>query len=256
MSKNSVNKGTAKAALTQMLSAINQRMEKVDVKLRDDEREKSVESQSTNNVAAVSDEKEDNDDGSNHLFPSTTHKDAFLVFRALCKLSMKGLNDDVNVDASDQIALQNRILSLELILHSLQHSGPAFRSGDRFIHVIRHLLCVSLLRNCTSQITQVTSISLQIFVCLMDGFKDHLKRELEIFVANIFVKILESENATFDHKTRVLEVFHIICTEPSALVELFINYDCDLDAIDLFRRIVDGIAKITKVISYIVYKRQ
>jgi brefeldin A-inhibited guanine nucleotide-exchange protein len=82
----------------------------------------------------------------------------------------------------------------------------------------------------------------------MDGFKDHLKRELEIFVANIFVKILESENATFDHKTRVLEVFHIICTEPSALVELFINYDCDLDAIDLFRRIVDGIAKITKVI--------
>lgn len=81
----------------------------------------------------------------------------------------------------------------------------------------------------------------------MDGFKDHLKRELEIFVANIFVKILESENATFDHKTRVLEVFHIICTEPSALVELFINYDCDLDAIDLFRRIVDGIAKITKV---------
>jgi hypothetical protein len=44
MSKNSVNKGTAKAALTQMLSAINQRMEKVDIKLRDDEREKSVES--------------------------------------------------------------------------------------------------------------------------------------------------------------------------------------------------------------------
>jgi len=84
----------------------------------------------------------------------------------------------------------------------------------------------------------------------MDGFKDHLKRELEIFVANIFVKILESENATFDHKTRVLEVFHIICTEPSALVELFINYDCDLDAIDLFRRIVDGIAKITKVIFF------
>ena len=64
-------------------------------------------------MAVVSDEKEDNnDDGSNHLFPSTSHKDAFLVFRALCKLSMKGLNDDVNVDANDQIALQNRFVYL------------------------------------------------------------------------------------------------------------------------------------------------
>lgn len=65
-------------------------------------------SESSESATTASDEKEDNDDGSNHLFPSPFHKDAFLVFRALCKLSMKGLNDDVNVDANDQIALQNR----------------------------------------------------------------------------------------------------------------------------------------------------
>lgn len=81
----------------------------------------------------------------------------------------------------------------------------------------------------------------------MDGFKDHLKHQLEVFVANIFIRILESENATFDHKTRVLEVFHILCTEPSALVEIFINYDCDMQGTDLFRRIVDGLSKISKV---------
>ena len=93
----------------------------------------------------------------------------------------------------------------------------------------------------------MTGLSLQIFVSLMDGFKDHLKSELEVFVTNIFLKILESENSSFDHKMRVLEVFHIICTESSAMVEVFINYDCDLEAIDLFRRIVDGFAKIAKV---------
>jgi brefeldin A-inhibited guanine nucleotide-exchange protein len=106
---------------------------------------------------------------------------------------------------------------------------------------------VSLLSNYTSQVNQVTGLSLQIFVLLMDGFKDHLKSELEVFVTNIFLKILESENSSFDHKLRVLEVFHIICTEPSAMVEIFINYDCDLEAIDLFRRFVDGFAKIAKV---------
>jgi hypothetical protein len=30
-------------------------------------------------------------------------------------------------------------------------------------------------------------------------------------------------------------------------VELFINYDCDLEAIDLFRRIIDAFAKTAKV---------
>ncbi len=37
ISKNLVNKATAKAALTQMLSAVNQRMEKFDLKLRSEQ---------------------------------------------------------------------------------------------------------------------------------------------------------------------------------------------------------------------------
>lgn len=139
------------------------------------------------------------------------------------------------------------MLSLELILHILQHSGPAFKSSEKIIYAIRNLLCVSLLGNCTSQIAQVTGLSLQIFVALMDSFKDHLKSELEVFVTSIFLRILESENSTYEHKLRVLEVFHSICKDPSAQIEIFINYDCDLEAIDLFRRIVDGFAKIAKV---------
>ena len=116
------------------------------------------------------------------------------------------------------------------------------------MYAIRNYLCVSLLGNCTSQVAQVVGLSLQIFVALLDGFKDHLKSEVEVFITTIFLRILESENSTYDHKLRVLEVFHRICFDSSALVEIFINYDCDLDAIDLFRRIVDSFAKIAKVL--------
>lgn len=180
-------------------------------------------------------------------FPSIMHKDAFLIFRALCKLSMKGLHEtDESSSLSDPIALQNKILSLELILHILQSSGPAFRTGEKFIYAVRSYLCVSLLGNCTSQVAPVVGLSLQIFVALMDDFKDHLKSELEVFITTIFLKILESENSTYDHKLRVLEVFHRICKDSSAIVEIFINYDCEMDDIDLFRRIVDGFSKIAK----------
>ena len=42
-----------------------------------------------------------------HVFPSILHKDAFLLFRALCKLSMKGPQDESSPQA-DPIALQNK----------------------------------------------------------------------------------------------------------------------------------------------------
>lgn len=142
-----------------------------------------------------------------------------------------------------------RILSLELILHILQNTGPAFRNEEKFIYAVRQYLCVSLLSNCTSHVAQVTGLSLQIFVVLMETFKDHLKHEVEVFVSSIFLRMLESENSTYDHKFRVLEVFQTICKDPKALVEIFMNYDCDLEAINLFSRIVHGLAKIAKVSS-------
>lgn len=183
---------------------------------------------------------------SNLSFQSIHHKDAFLLFRALCKLSMKGIHDDSVSNNNDPIALQNKLLSLQLILHILQNSGYAFKTGDKFIYAIRNYLCVSLLGNCTSQVAEVTGLGLHIFITLMENFKDHLKSELEIFINSLFLKILESEYSTYDHKMKVLEVFHNIVKDSSGLVEIFVNYDCDFEANNMFKAIVDAFAKIAK----------
>jgi brefeldin A-inhibited guanine nucleotide-exchange protein len=71
-------------------------------------------------------------------FRSASHRDAFLLFRALCKLSMKGDEDDGEDDSvPDTVALQSKILSLELLLSLLENSGTAFKTGHRFIEVMR-----------------------------------------------------------------------------------------------------------------------
>ena len=147
ITKSQVNKTTAKAALTQMLSIVFQRMETFDARAK-------AETEAA--LAAFSAEEENaaEDDGAaangqiaaspagqcmygevfaglgfapggpdplppndfsavpggvavTHSFASILHKDAFLLFRALCKLSMKGLNDDAN-SQQDPIALQNK----------------------------------------------------------------------------------------------------------------------------------------------------
>lgn len=71
----------------------------------DEQAKKVVEEESGSSV-------EDANDADGHdtsvPFLSLAHKDAFLVFRALCKLSMKGLQEGGSSEIGDQRALQNR----------------------------------------------------------------------------------------------------------------------------------------------------
>ncbi|RHZ02468.1 hypothetical protein DYB35_013299, partial [Aphanomyces astaci] len=69
---------------------------------------------------------------------------------------------------------------------------------------------------------------------------------MEIFITNIFLRILDSDNSTFEHKMLVLEVLNHICDDQLILSEIFLNFDCDWDSMDLFKRIVNALAKIAK----------
>ncbi|KDO24017.1 hypothetical protein SPRG_10713 [Saprolegnia parasitica CBS 223.65] len=194
-----------------------------------------------------------------NAFTSSFQKDAFLLFRSLCRISMRSLAEDAasgastsmtsagpNQGADDPFAFQSKLVSLDLLLSILNHSGPAFRSSDKFLQLVRQYLCVSLLQNCTSNYTQIVELSLRVFVELIAHFKAHLKAEIEVFITNIFLGILESENSSLDHKLLVLEVLKQICADGSILGEIFLNYDCDWNSMDLFKRIVNAISKIAK----------
>ncbi len=94
-------------------------------------------------------------------FPTAAHRDAFLLFRALCKLSLKGDEDEGPGGAAgggeavpDTLALQSKILSLELLLLLLERSGTAFRTSPRFIEVIRKVGGVGVHRSRATRIHQ------------------------------------------------------------------------------------------------------
>jgi brefeldin A-inhibited guanine nucleotide-exchange protein len=231
-------------------------------------------------------------------FPSKNHRDAFLVMRSICKLSMRnppdpntgmvshvgistsGSNDmwDGNKDslaksgrgegqpepeerAHEQQAhlvstgaihpaLESKILALELLLYVLRNTefsrGFIQRSGPQFHAAIRNYLCVSLLKNCTSGNTQVVHLSLHIFVPLVRSFRTVLKNEIEAFVTNVFFVILDSKNSPVEHKSIVVQTFDEICSDPATLAEIFLNYDCDLSAVDLFHRIVNTLSRVSR----------
>lgn len=59
-------------------------------------------------------------------------RDAFLVFRALCKLSMKTPPKDA---AADPQAMKGKIMALELLKILLENAGTIFRTSERYFTV-------------------------------------------------------------------------------------------------------------------------
>lgn len=177
-------------------------------------------------------------------FTHVLQKDAFLVFRALCKLSMKPLPEGQPDPKSHE--LRSKILSLHLLLSILQNAGPIFRSNDMFIMAIKQYLCVALSKNGVSSVPEVFELSLSIFVALLSNFKIHLKKQIEVFFKEIFLNILETTSSTFEHKFMVIQALVRICADAQSVVDIYINYDCDFSAANLFERLVNDLSKIAQ----------
>jgi hypothetical protein len=129
MSKTPAIKTAAKAALTQIISIVCQRMElseaqqnegiyeeeavsskNIDIEQRSPLADAATASESSEDPAKPS---EDADSASTD-FSSAFHRDAYLLFRALCKLSMKGVADD-QVAYSDNLVVQNKYSSSHIV---------------------------------------------------------------------------------------------------------------------------------------------
>ncbi|XP_007909597.2 brefeldin A-inhibited guanine nucleotide-exchange protein 2 isoform X2 [Callorhinchus milii] len=171
-------------------------------------------------------------------------KDAFLVFRSLCKLSMKPLSDGPPDPKSHE--LRSKIVSLQLLLSVLQSAGPIFKTNEMFINAIKQYLCVALSKNGVSSVPDVFELSLAIFLTLLSHFKIHLKMQIEVFFKEIFLNILETSTSSFEHKWMVIQTLTRICADAQCVVDIYVNYDCDLNAANIFERLVNDLSKIAQ----------
>ena len=133
---------------------------------------------------------------------ATFIQDAYVLFEKLCDTAIKPPNTSH--------LLASKILALELMLSILERSSERYRyysvilllvswfmflyslrAVPMFITAIKTILCPSILQTCLSGVTKVASLSLRIFVALVTGFQEHLKKEVEIFILHLFLKIIE-----------------------------------------------------------------
>lgn len=170
------------------------------------------------------------------------HRDALLLLSFFCKQSLK----DVPAPPNDQRAIRSKKISLELVYAMLQHCGPVCRSSKVFIQVLKKVAVVSLIKNSVSSIQKIFTTSIGIFGALLQHFKEHLRAEIGICIEQVFLRILESGNSSYHHKHRVLQVFYQLCTDATTALELFLNFDCDVDEKNIFERMIDCLSKIAQ----------
>lgn len=186
-------------------------------------------------------------------------RDAFLLLRALCKLSISSpeptpLNDSTNS--------RGRILSLELIKILLENCGKRVQSREKIIKGIKQYLCLSLLKCCSSSSTHLQNLCSSIFTTLLLKFRSKLKAEVGVFYPMILLKAIETPvggtshdfstptlamaSADASNKTVVLKCLEKISEDGQLLVDLFVNYDCDIEGGNNFERTISATVRLAQ----------
>ena len=165
------------------------------------------------------------------MYSSRESRDLLTVLRSLCRLSSTSESSSSSADLKLQI--KSKLVSLELISLILSESS-AFSRLHGTAQVIKECLFESLLTNSVSPIANVFSVALDIFSHLVKQkyYKNDAEmiREIGIFINQVFVYILESENSSFMHKSKVLEISaSSIFSDYDIVLELFQMFDCSID---------------------------
>lgn len=166
--------------------------------------------------------------------------DAHLVFRSIVKLAI----GDAQNGQLNRFAIKTKLIGLELIHTVLSQPKQALLTRREFIDVIKNVLCDGLLRYSVSTELVIFQLVIDIFYCLFLNFRQHLKQIIRVFIETIFLKLLDSSNSSYNHKNHILWVFDKISQNTSMLLEIFVNYDCDMSQKDLTERIVESLCKI------------
>ncbi|XVF88983.1 hypothetical protein PTKIN_Ptkin19aG0095100 [Pterospermum kingtungense] len=165
-------------------------------------------------------------------------RDALLVFRALCKIGTK--------EDTDEVTTKTRILSLELLQGLLEGVSDSFAKNSHFIDSVKAYLSYVLLRASVSQSPVIFQYSTGIFTVLLMRYRESLKGEIGVFFPLIVFRSLDGSDFPINHKMSVLRMLEKVSTDPQILVDVFVNYDCDLEAPNLFERMVKTLSKIAQ----------
>ncbi|PMD36316.1 Sec7-domain-containing protein [Hyaloscypha variabilis F] len=182
-------------------------------------------------------------------------RDAYLVLRSFCNLSTKVLPPDQLYDLKGQ-AMRSKLISLHLIHTLLNNNMLVFTSPlctitnsksnepTGFLQALKFYLCLSITRNGASSVDKVFEVCCEIFWLMLKFMRAPFKKEIEVFLNEIYLALLERRNAPVAQKLYFMGILQRFCADPRALVETYLNYDCDRNSVDnMFQTLIEDLSR-------------
>ncbi len=70
-----------------------------------------------------------------------------------------------------------------------------------------------------------------------------MQKEIEVFLNEIYLALLERRNAPVVQKAYFMGILLRFCADPRALVETYLNYDCDRNVDNMFQTLIEDLSK-------------
>ncbi|KAK4070074.1 uncharacterized protein Triagg1_6495 [Trichoderma aggressivum f. europaeum] len=181
-------------------------------------------------------------------------RDAYLVFRSFCNLSTKVLPPDQLFDLRGQ-PMRSKLVSLHLIHTLLNNNIAVFTSPlctitssksnepTTFLQAIKFYLCLSITRNGASSVDRIFDICCEIFWLMLKYMRPSFKKEIEVILNEIYLALLSQKNAPLTQKLYFVSILNRLCADPRALVETYLNYDCDQSVENIFQTVIEDLSK-------------
>ncbi|KAI4092177.1 MAG: hypothetical protein LQ344_003660 [Seirophora lacunosa] len=195
-------------------------------------------------------------------------KDAFLIFRSMCRLSIKILSPEQQQDTKSSI-MRSKLVSLCILRTLINNNMAVFTSPlvvirgstnnepTSFGQAINQYLRLSLSRNGASSVPLVFETCIEMFWLILKDMRVHFKREIEVFLKEIYLNILERRNAPSFQKMYVMKILKRLSNDPRALVEIYLNYDCESTALDnMFQRTIEHLSRIASTPAVVSAQQQ
>ena len=163
----------------------------------------------------------------------------YKVLQFLCKLTHAG-------DQSDGAASEaSRMLGLSLLNVVLETGGRQISACAPLVAVIQHDLSRNLLQNSRTSNLQILSLTLRVVFNMFNSVREHMKVQLEVFFNSIHL----AESSLPETREMALESLVEFCREPQLMVDIYTNYDCDMQCTNLFEDMVKFLSKNTFPLS-------
>lgn len=166
--------------------------------------------------------------------------DVFVVFRALCLQARRDTK-------GDSVGTKRTLLALQLINVLLENAGSRFQHSIMFIRMMKDHLTEPLVKNSKSSNAAAFRLSCSIFLTLISRFRSSMKAEIGIFYPLICLSPLENDHAmplpSLSQRQVILNAIHRQCNDGQCLIDLFVNFDCDMSSSNLFERTISTLVQ-------------